>query len=88
MRITHKSRLLTLIGAAALVASTVSAVPAQANATGPLCGPAVAGVQSCGGTTSDGAPFAMHHSGSSDLLVEMRQQSRLQEFQQAFFITL
>ncbi|MFM1952440.1 MAG: hypothetical protein RJA33_1234 [Actinomycetota bacterium] len=59
MRITHKSRLLTLLGAAALVASTVSAVPAQANATGPLCGPAVAGVQSCGGTTSDGAPFAM-----------------------------
>ena len=59
MRITHKSRLLTLLGAAALVASTVSAVPAQAAAVGPVCGAAVAGVQTCQGTTSDGAPYVM-----------------------------
>ena len=58
MRISHKSRLTTLVGAAALVVASLSAIPAHAAATGPLCDGKVP-VQSCQGTTSDGAPYAM-----------------------------
>ena len=58
MRISHKSRLISLLGASALVAATLSIVPAQAAAVGPLCNGA-SPVQSCQGTTSDGAPYVM-----------------------------
>jgi len=58
MRISHKSRLTTLVGAAALVVASLSAVPAHAAATGPLCDGKVP-VQTCQGTTSDGAPYVM-----------------------------
>ena len=58
MRISHKSRLTTLVGAVALVAASLSMVPAHAAATGPLCDGKVP-VQTCQGTTSDGAPYAM-----------------------------
>ncbi len=57
MRISHKSRLTTLVGAAALIAASLSFVPANAAASGPLCDGKVP-VQSCQGTTSDGAPYA------------------------------
>ena len=57
MRISHKSRLTTLIGAVALVAASLSMVPAHAAATGPLCDGKVP-VQSCAGTTADGAAYA------------------------------
>ncbi len=58
MRISHKSRFTTLVGAAALVAASLTMVPAHAAATGPLCDGKVP-VQTCGGTTADGAPYAM-----------------------------
>ncbi len=58
MRISHKSRLTTLVGAAALIAASLSFVPANAAAVGPLCDGKVP-LQSCQGTTSDGAPYAM-----------------------------
>jgi pimeloyl-ACP methyl ester carboxylesterase len=58
MRISHKSRLTTLVGAAALVVASFSAIPAHAAATGPLCDGKVP-VQSCAGTTSDGAAYAI-----------------------------
>lgn len=58
MRISHKSRLATLVGAAALVAASLSFVPAHAAAVGPLCD-GKAPVQTCQGTTSDGAPYVM-----------------------------
>lgn len=58
MRISHKSRLTTLVGAAALVVASLSAIPAHAAATGPLCDGKVP-VQTCQGTTSDGAPYYM-----------------------------
>jgi hypothetical protein len=58
MRTTYKSRLLALVGAAALVAATVTAIPAQAAAVGPICDGKVP-VQTCTGLTSDGAPYAM-----------------------------
>ncbi len=58
MRISHKSRLISLLGASALVAATLTIVPAQAAAVGPLCNGA-SPVQSCQGTTSDGAPYVM-----------------------------
>jgi pimeloyl-ACP methyl ester carboxylesterase len=58
MRISHKSRLTTLVGAAALVVASLSMVPAHAAATGPLCDGKVP-VQTCQGTTSDGAPYVM-----------------------------
>ena len=57
MRISHKSRLTTLVGAAALVVASLSSVPANAAAAGPLCDAKVP-VNSCQGTTSDGAPYA------------------------------
>jgi pimeloyl-ACP methyl ester carboxylesterase len=57
MRISHKSRLTTLVGAAALIAALLSFVPANAAASGPLCDGKVP-VQSCQGTTSDGAAYA------------------------------
>jgi pimeloyl-ACP methyl ester carboxylesterase len=57
MRISHKSRLTTLVGAAALVVASLSMVPAHAAATGPLCDGKVP-VQSCAGTTADGAAYA------------------------------
>jgi pimeloyl-ACP methyl ester carboxylesterase len=57
MRISHKSRLTTLVGAAALVVASLSAIPAHAAATGPLCDGKVP-VQSCAGTTADGAAYA------------------------------
>jgi pimeloyl-ACP methyl ester carboxylesterase len=58
MRISHKSRLTTLVGAAALIAASLSFVPANAAAVGPLCDGKVP-VQTCQGTTADGAPYAM-----------------------------
>jgi pimeloyl-ACP methyl ester carboxylesterase len=58
MRISHKSRLTTLVGAAALVVASLSAVPAHAAAVGPICDAKVP-VQTCQGTTSDGAPYVM-----------------------------
>lgn len=58
MRISHKSRFTTLVGAAALIAASLSFVPAHAAAVGPLCDGKVP-VQSCQGTTSDGAPYVM-----------------------------
>lgn len=58
MRISHKSRLTTLVGAAALVAASLSMVPAHAAAVGPVCDGKVP-VQTCQGTTSDGAPYVM-----------------------------
>jgi pimeloyl-ACP methyl ester carboxylesterase len=58
MRISHKSRFTTLVGAVALVAASLSMVPAHAAAVGPLCDGKVP-VQSCQGTTSDGAPYVM-----------------------------
>ena len=58
MRISHKSRLTTLVGAVALVAASLSFVPAHAAAVGPLCD-GKAPVQTCQGTTSDGAPYVM-----------------------------
>ncbi len=58
MRISHKSRLTTLVGAAALIAASLSFVPAHAAAVGPLCD-GKSPLQSCQGTTSDGAPYAM-----------------------------
>lgn len=58
MRISHKSRLTTLVGAAALIAASLSFVPANAAAVGPLCD-GKSPLQSCQGTTADGAPYAM-----------------------------
>ena len=58
MRISHKARLTSLVGAAALVAATLAMVPAHAAAVGPLCDAKVP-VQTCQGTTSDGAPYVM-----------------------------
>jgi pimeloyl-ACP methyl ester carboxylesterase len=58
MRISHKSRLATLVGAAALVVASVTAIPAHAAAVGPICDAKVP-VQTCQGTTSDGAPYVM-----------------------------
>ena len=58
MRISHKSRLTTLVGAAALVAASLSMAPAHAAAVGPVCDGKVP-VQTCQGTTSDGAPYVM-----------------------------
>jgi len=58
MRISHKSRLTTLVGAAALIVASLSFVPANAAAVGPLCD-GKSPLQSCQGTTSDGAPYAM-----------------------------
>jgi pimeloyl-ACP methyl ester carboxylesterase len=58
MRISHKSRLATLVGAAALIAASLSFVPANAAAVGPLCD-GKSPLQSCQGTTADGAPYAM-----------------------------
>lgn len=58
MRISHKSRLAALVGAAALVAATLSMVPAHAAAVGPICD-GKSPIQTCQGTTADGAPYAM-----------------------------
>jgi len=58
MRISHKSRFTTLVGAAALVVASLAAVPAHAAAVGPICDVKVP-VQTCQGTTSDGAPYVM-----------------------------
>jgi pimeloyl-ACP methyl ester carboxylesterase len=58
MRTIYKSRLLSLVGAAALVAATITAIPANAAAVGPICDGKVP-VQTCTGLTSDGAPYAM-----------------------------
>jgi pimeloyl-ACP methyl ester carboxylesterase len=58
MRISHKSRLATLVGAAALVVASLTAIPAHAAAVGPICDAKVP-VQTCQGTTSDGAPYVM-----------------------------
>jgi pimeloyl-ACP methyl ester carboxylesterase len=58
MRISHKSRLTSLIGAAALIAASLSIAPAHAAAVGPVCDGKVP-VQTCQGTTSDGAPYVM-----------------------------
>ncbi|MFM6941438.1 MAG: hypothetical protein ACKOXI_05650 [Candidatus Planktophila sp.] len=58
MRISHKTRFTTLVGAAALVVASLAAIPAHAAAVGPLCDGKVP-VQTCQGTTSDGAPYVM-----------------------------
>jgi pimeloyl-ACP methyl ester carboxylesterase len=58
MRISHKSRLTTLVGAAALVVASLTAIPAHAAAVGPICDAKVP-VQTCQGTTADGAPYVM-----------------------------
>ena len=58
MRISHKARFTTLVGAAALVVASLAAIPAHAAAVGPLCDGKVP-VQTCQGTTSDGAPYYM-----------------------------
>ncbi len=58
MRISHKSRLTTLVGAAALVVASLSVVPAHAAAVGPICD-GKSPLQTCQGTTADGAPYAM-----------------------------
>ena len=58
MRISHKARFTTLVGAAALVVASLAAIPAQAAAVGPMCDGKVP-VQTCQGTTSDGAPYVM-----------------------------
>ena len=59
MRIsTTKSRFLAVLSSAALVATVVVATPAHAAAVGPICDGKVP-VQTCQGTTTDGAPFVM-----------------------------
>jgi len=58
MRISHKARFTTLVGAAALVVASLTSVPAHAAAVGPICDAKVP-VQTCQGTTSDGAPYVM-----------------------------
>lgn len=55
---TTKSRFLAVLSSAALVATVVVATPAHAAAVGPICDGKVP-VQTCQGTTSDGAPFVM-----------------------------
>jgi pimeloyl-ACP methyl ester carboxylesterase len=59
MRIsTTKSRFLAVLSSAALVATIVVSAPAHAAATGPTCD-GLAPVQTCTGTTSDGAIYLM-----------------------------
>jgi pimeloyl-ACP methyl ester carboxylesterase len=58
MRISTKSRFLAALSSATLVAAVVIAVPAHAAAVGPICDKKVP-VQTCQGTTSDGAPYVM-----------------------------
>ncbi len=58
MRISHKSRFISLAAAAGLVAASLSMAPAHAAAVGPICDAKVP-VQTCQGTTSDGAPYVM-----------------------------
>jgi len=55
----NQRNLVSALVAAALVSLSVIAAPAQAAATGPVCGPSTNAVVSCGGTTSDGAKYAM-----------------------------
>jgi len=55
---TFKSRAFALVSSAALLATLVVASPANAAATGPTCDGA-APVQTCTGTTSDGAAYKM-----------------------------
>jgi pimeloyl-ACP methyl ester carboxylesterase len=59
MRISStKSRFIAALSSATLVAAVVIATPAHAAAVGPICDGKVP-VQTCQGTTSDGAPFVM-----------------------------
>ena len=55
---TLKSRALAILASGALVATVVVAAPANAAATGPTCD-AKTPVQTCSGTTSDGALYTM-----------------------------
>jgi len=55
---TMKSRWLAILASAALVATVVVAAPANAAATGPTCDGKTP-VQTCSGTTSDGALYTM-----------------------------
>jgi hypothetical protein len=55
---TFKSRAFALVSTAALLATLVVAAPANAAATGPTCDGATP-VQTCTGTTSDGAAYKM-----------------------------
>jgi len=55
---TMKSRWLAILASAALVATVVVAAPANAAATGPTCDGKTP-VQTCSGTTSDGALYKM-----------------------------
>lgn len=55
---TMKSRSLAILASAALVATVVVAAPANAAATGPTCDGKTP-VQTCSGTTSDGALYTM-----------------------------
>ncbi|MEN9687019.1 MAG: hypothetical protein RL381_31 [Actinomycetota bacterium] len=59
MRISStKSRIIAALSSATLVAAVVVAAPVHAAAVGPLCDKKVP-VQTCQGTTSDGAPYVM-----------------------------
>ena len=55
---TLKSRVLAILASGALVATVVVAAPANAAATGPTCDGKTP-VQTCSGTTSDGALYTM-----------------------------
>ena len=55
----NQKKLAAVLLSAALISLGISTAPAQAAATGPVCGPSSSGVVSCGGTTSDGAKYAM-----------------------------
>ena len=57
MRKSIKLRALALISATGLVATMVATAPAHAAAVGPVC--TGTAVQTCTGTTSDGAPYMM-----------------------------
>ena len=56
MKISKKSRLLTSVAAAALVATAVVGIPSTAQAADPQCATAKF-VTQCAGVGSDGAPY-------------------------------
>ena len=60
---TSFSKRVALLGAAALISISVSALPTAAHASAPQCTPPAA-VVSCQGVTSDGAPYVMQVPGN------------------------
>ena len=58
-----KSRIFSLLSATTLVTMMVVAVPTAAHAAAPLCDGGKL-VNTCGGATSDGAPFVMQVPGN------------------------